>query len=384
GFRFRDMEDITNDPRLKYMIPHARDRWKNSIFLALALGEGRDDFREIGEKFVAIVGVMRDAGVGLLAGTDHIMPGFGLQDELVLFVQAGLSPMEALQTATYNAAKCLGLLDSMGTIEQGKIADLVLLDADPLQDIGNTRRIAAVVVGGKVYDKTALQKMLIQVEARSTMQHLRQAAADSENERVKLLISKGVDVNVKNDEGLTLLHCAARDGHKEIVELLLAHGADVNVGGANYNRTAAEFAMSRNHTEIVQLLVSKGADISPLHFALYMKDEARARSLIEGGADVNRQTPNGTTPLTRAVNVGFKDIVELLIAKGANVNAKDNFDWTPLHSAVYGNKDIVELLITEGANVNARTRASRTPLWYAKNEGNAEIVELLRKHGAKE
>jgi len=115
-----------------------------------------------------------------------------------------------------------------------------------------------------------------------------------------------------------------------------------------------------------------------------MKDEAKARSLIEGGADVNRRTPLGTTPLGRAVLAGFKEIVELLIAKGANVNAKDNWNWTPLHSAVYGHKDIVELLITEGANVNARDGADRTPLFYAKDEGNAEIVELLGKHGAKE
>ncbi len=111
AFRFRDMEDITNDPRLKYMTSHARDRYKNNTFLTLVLGEGRDDFRKISEKQLAIVGAMRDAGVGLLAGTDHIQPGFGLQDELALFVQAGLSPMEAVQTATYDAAKCLGLLD---------------------------------------------------------------------------------------------------------------------------------------------------------------------------------------------------------------------------------------------------------------------------------
>ena len=125
-------------------------------------------------------------------------------------------------------------------------------------------------------------------------------------------------------------------------------------------------------------------DVSSLHFALYMKDEANARSLIEGGADVSRRTSHGTTPLSRAVGVGFKDIVELLIAKGADVNAKDNWNWTPLHSAVYGHKDIVELLITEGANVNARDGGGRTPLWYAKDKGNNEIVELLRKHGAKE
>jgi len=182
---------------------------------------------------------------------------------------------------------------------------------------------------------------------------------------------------------LTPLHYAAQRGHKEIVEVLLAHGADVNIGDC-YNRTAAEYAMSSNHGEIVQLLVSKGAGISPLQFALYMKDEAKARSLIEAGADVNGRTPDGTTPLDRAVVAGFKDIVELLIGKGADVNAKNFWDWTPLHSAVYRHKDVVELLIASGADVNARDRSGGTPLSYAQSEGYTEIVGLLRKHGAKE
>ncbi len=392
GLLFNDEGEIANDPRIKYIPLSTKDRWKkNDVHVAWVTGEWLASQKKLCEKHLAIVGAMRRAGVGLLAGTDttsgavaYSFPGFSLHDELVVFVQAGLSPMEALQTATYNAAKCMGLLDSMGTIEQGKIADLVLLDANPLQDISNTRRITTVVVGGRVFDKTALQKMLIQVEAQVKAEHLHQAAADGEIERVKLLISEGADVNVKNDEGLTPLHWAAREGHKEIVELLLAHDADVNIGDANSNRTAAEYAMRSKHTEIVQLLISKGADISPLYFALYMKDEARARSLIEGGADVNRRTSDGMTPLSRAVGAGFKDIVELLIAKGADVNAKSNWNWTPLHKAVHGHKDIVELLITEGANVNARDGADRTPLFYAKDEGNAEIVELLRKHGAKE
>ncbi|MHC4371510.1 MAG: ankyrin repeat domain-containing protein [Planctomycetota bacterium] len=364
---FVNERNIANYPRLKYVPLSTRDWWKNNVRVAAATGEGQANLKKFCEKQLAIVRAMRDAGVGLLAGTDTYLPGLDLQDELALFVQAGLSPTEALQTATYNAAKCLGKLDSMGTVEHGKFADLVLLDADPLQDIINTRRIAAVVVGGKIFDKAALQRMLARVEA---LEYLHRAASDGELEQVKLLISEGADVNVKNNEGLTPLHYAARKGHKEIIEL--------------YNRTAAEFAMQSNHREIVQLLVSKGADISPLHFALYMKDEAKARSLIEGGADVNRRTPYGSTPLYRAVLAGFKNIVELLIAKGADVNAKDNWNWTPLHSAVYGHKDIVELLVAEGANVNARDGANRTPLWYAKEEGNAEIVELLRKHGARE
>jgi len=389
GLLFHDEEDIANDPRLKYIPLFTKSWWKNDVDTTWLIGEGRADLKKLDEKYLEIVGAMRRAGVGLLAGTDgptapYSFPGSGLHDELVVFVQAGLSPMQALQTATYNAAKCMGMLDSMGTIEQGKIADLVLLDANPLQDISNTRRITTVVVGGRVFDKTALQKMLIQVEAQVKVEHLHQAADKCDIEQVKLLISEGAEVNVKCHDGMTPLHYAAREGHKEIVELLLAHGADVNIGEAKYNKTAAEFAMRRNHTEIVQLLVSKGADISPLQFALYMKDEAKARSLIEGGADVSRRTPTGTTPLDRAVDAGLKDIAELLIAKGADVNAKNNQNWTPLHSAVYGHMEIVELLITEGANVNARDAAGRTPLLYAKDQGNTEITELLRKHGAKE
>ncbi len=165
GLLFRDEQDLANDPRLKYMPLSTRYWWKNNVRVAAATGEGRADLKKLCEKQLAIVGAMSDAGVGLLAGTDTYMPGLDLQDELALFVQAGLSPLEALQTATYNPAKCLGKLDSMGTVERGKVADLVLLDADPLQDIRNTQKIAAVVVGGKIFEKTALQKMLAQIEA---------------------------------------------------------------------------------------------------------------------------------------------------------------------------------------------------------------------------
>jgi len=212
---------------------------------------------------------------------------------------------------------------------------------------------------------------------------LHSAAEEGHKDIVELLITEGANVNARDRASRTPLHYAAEKGHKKIVGLLLAHGADVNTGTYS-NLTAADFAMREGHTEIVELLISKGADISPLHFAIYMKDEGKARSLIEGGADVNKRTPYGTTPLHRAADSGFKDLANLLIDKGADVNAKDNWNWTPLHYAAYGHKDIAELLIAKGADVNARDGGGRTPLWYAEEEGHTEIVELLRKHRAKE
>ena len=210
-----------------------------------------------------------------------------------------------------------------------------------------------------------------------------EAARMGDSTGVKTYLEQGVDVNGRGPGRRTALHLAADEGHKEVVELLLEHGADVNAK-VGYNKTAAEFAMWGHHSEVVELLVSKGADISPLQMAIYLKDEVKAKSLIEGGANVNKRTPYGTTPLDRAINAGLTDIVKLLLDTGAYVNSKDNWDWTPLHSAVYKNKDMVELLLAKGANVNAQDGDNRTPLWYAKQQGHTEIVELLKKYGAKE
>lgn len=115
-------------------------------------------------KELQIVGAMQRAGVGILAGTDVDLIGFSLHDELALLVKSGLTPMEALQAATRNPAKFLGRLDSLGTVEVGKQADLVLLEANPLVDIRNTQKISAVVAQGRLLDRTRLDRMLAEVE----------------------------------------------------------------------------------------------------------------------------------------------------------------------------------------------------------------------------
>ncbi len=106
------------------------------------------------EKLGEIVGELERAGVRIVTGSDApnpgVPPGTGLHEELVLLVRAGLTPLRALQAATRDAAEFVGAADSLGTVETGKLADLVLLEADPLEDIRNTRRIAAVVVNGTV------------------------------------------------------------------------------------------------------------------------------------------------------------------------------------------------------------------------------------------
>jgi imidazolonepropionase-like amidohydrolase len=94
----------------------------------------------------------------------HCFPGFGIHDELALLVDAGMSPLAALQTATRNAAQFIGQSDRRGTIEVGKIADLLLLDKDPLADIHNTRAIQAVVLNGRLFRRPALDQLLARAQ----------------------------------------------------------------------------------------------------------------------------------------------------------------------------------------------------------------------------
>ena len=113
---------------------------------------------------------MKEAGVRLMAGSDvavlNVFPGYSLHDELQLLVDSvGMTPMEALESATRKPAEWLGLADSVGTIAPGKVADLVLLEANPLDRIGNTRRIGAVMLRGRLYQRRELDGLLAAIKA---------------------------------------------------------------------------------------------------------------------------------------------------------------------------------------------------------------------------
>jgi len=121
---------------------------------------------------------MHKAGVKLVPGTDVatllIYPGYSLHDELQLLVKyVGLTPMETIISATRYPAEFFGMQKTLGTIEKGKIADLVLLDANPLDDISNTKRIDAVVLNGRYFSKEARKKLLEDVEASDVAELLR-------------------------------------------------------------------------------------------------------------------------------------------------------------------------------------------------------------------
>jgi hypothetical protein len=162
-----DPSSFTNDPRLKYIPPRMKADW-NPPGIAQDYGDPAFAAREF-QKDLEVVGAMQKAGVGILAGTDtsnpYCMPGFSLHDELGMLVKAGLTPMEALQTATLNPARFLGTEKDFGTVEVGKVADLVLLDANPLDDVANTRKIASVIYDGKLISRVEIDRMLAQVEA---------------------------------------------------------------------------------------------------------------------------------------------------------------------------------------------------------------------------
>lgn len=163
---YSDADEMARDVHLKYIPAAIRKTWtdpredkKKQPEAALALLD-----REY-EKDTYLVDRMERGGVPILAGTDtgqpYTFPGYDLHRELQLLVQAGLTPLQALRSATILPAEYLDADESLGTIAQGHVADLVLLDADPLTDIRNTQKIAAVIVGGKYLSKSKLDTMLV-------------------------------------------------------------------------------------------------------------------------------------------------------------------------------------------------------------------------------
>lgn len=148
----------------KYLPPEVQEQWRSG---GSRMEESLKS-REINTTFTdwsfAMVEKLQSGGVKIMAGTDNpigfLTPGFALHEELSLLVETGLTPMEALTAATLHPAQFMRMDDKMGTIEAGKLADLVLLNADPRDNIHNTQRINTVIKDGRVFDRAALDGLL--------------------------------------------------------------------------------------------------------------------------------------------------------------------------------------------------------------------------------
>jgi ankyrin repeat protein len=158
------------------------------------------------------------------------------------------------------------------------------------------------------------------------------------------------------------IQSAASSGDVNIVKKFLTSGVDVNEKG-KFGVTALINSAQQGHKEVVELLIAKGADVN--------------------------MTGNGVTALNAAARLGHKEVVELLIAKGADVNLKGNNGWPPIaRAAQWGRGQIIELLIANGANVNALITSSRnykgkSTLDVAIESKKRKLVPILRNHGAK-
>ena len=187
------------------------------------------------------------------------------------------------------------------------------------------------------------------------------AAKKGDIEAVKQHLAAGADVDAKTWDGTTPLHNAAVYGHNEIAELLIANGASVNaiiVSGRNQGKTPLDLAIWRKKTETADLLRKHGgrtAEELALRIAAFGGDLAGVQAQLDAGADVNTKDGDGWTPLHYSANYGYKEIVQLLIGNGADVNAK-------VLSGKYKGKTAVDI---------------------ANQLNHPETVELLRKHGGR-
>lgn len=154
------------DPRVQYLPKGVTNTWNpaKDFRSKTRTPESAPVYEREFDLQLKLIKPIFDAGIPILAGTDfpnpYCFPGFGLHDELKWLVKAGLTPAQALQTATINAARYLDLQNSYGTVSPGKIADLVLLDENPLINISNTQKIQAVFVHGKLFNRAKLNNML--------------------------------------------------------------------------------------------------------------------------------------------------------------------------------------------------------------------------------
>jgi hypothetical protein len=292
---FADDSAYRKDARLKYVPLSQQMGWftdANGMVSSDSSAAGRRSFMDFYKKGLALTNDAYRAGVPVMLGTDagdtYVFPGGSVHDELGELVIAGLSPAEALKAATLSGATYLGRTRDFGTVQPGRFADLVLLDANPLDDIGNTRRIHAVVMNGRVFARASLDSMLA-----------------------------GVEEAVRPD-AQTRLWAASMSG--DTVEIARALAAGAKIDSLAGGRRALNWAALNNRGPAVRLLLARGATI-------------------------NSRNPTGFTPVHHAAEGGAIDVLRILIAAGADVTIASNAGARPVDTARrIGNQTAVALL----------------------------------------
>ncbi len=161
--------DFINDPGLAFWLRQSVEGWRRTaVNQAAASDSAAQAAAERATRRLALIKKLYDAKIPFLAGTDapqgyDLVPGVSIHRELQLFVRAGLTPLQALQTATLNPAAYFGKTADWGTVAPGKIADLIVLARNPLVDIANTRSIVAVVADGRYYSSRDLDRLRLRI-----------------------------------------------------------------------------------------------------------------------------------------------------------------------------------------------------------------------------
>lgn len=211
-------------------------------------------------------------------------------------------------------------------------------------------------------------------------------------QRIKDFYNAGIDFNmVGNFCGCTPLDCAAEYSTVKVIEWLIDGGADIN--SITKSGTALMWAARGGKIENVKYLLERGpkdfvnrkgeSGWTPLHFAAGFGSVEITDLLIKKGADVNAQEESGYGPIHWAAKNNYPDCIKLLIENGADKNLKNKHGWTALFSAAYeGSTESLKLLIDSGFDVNLKDDQGRTPLYWAVVRNNSDAVKTLLVAGA--
>jgi beta-lactamase regulating signal transducer with metallopeptidase domain len=260
----------------------------------------------------------------------------------------------------------------------------------------------AILLTAQAEEKSSMQK---EDSAKASVK----APEDQKLERVKKFIAQVADINRGDTWGYTWLHHACMNGEKQVAEFLIAKGADVDAKSVS-GITSLHAAAGRGHRDIAKLLIEKKADVNaedshgatPIWYAkngvvysfsthgwfnksLWNAQNPGCKEIVELLRKKGAEERTPVLSLHEAAAIGDIDQVKFLISKGVDVNVMDNrLNGTPLHLAVHRNQmQVINLLIANGANVNAKNKLGRSSLHTAIDKGRTEIAELLRKHGAR-